>query len=125
MTELFLKDEVYAIIGSAIDVYNELGNGFLESIYQEAMEVELKRRKIPFNAQVPLRVRYKDIILEKQFIADLICFGAVLVELKPFDQIASEHESQILNYLNATGLKVGLIICFGNSKELKWKRLVN
>ncbi|MBC7782397.1 MAG: GxxExxY protein [Burkholderiales bacterium] len=124
MAELILKDEVYSIVGAAFEVYNELGCGFLESIYQEAMEIELAARGIPFLAQAPLRIRYKNQVLAKQYIADIICFGAVLVEIKAVDQIISVHESQALNYLKATGLRVAVIINFGAAVELEWKRLV-
>ena len=89
MAELLYKDEVYAIVGAAMDVYNELGAGFLESVYQEAMELELGDRGIPFNSLVPLRIKFKERVLKKTFCADLICFGAVLVELKAMDQITN------------------------------------
>ena len=122
--ELLYGEEVYRIIGAAIEVYNELRTGFLESVYQEAMEVELTSRGIPFGAQMPLRVRYKDQILKKFFIADLVCFGCVLVELKAIDQTTKADESQVLNYLRATGLRVALLINFGDAGRLDWTRLV-
>jgi GxxExxY protein len=124
MAELLYKDEVYAIVGAAMDVYNELGAGFLESVYQEAMELELGDRGIPYNAQVPLRIKFKERVLTKTFYADLICFGAVLVELKAMDQITTREEAQVLNYLKATGLRVAVIINFGDPGRLDWKRVV-
>ncbi len=123
--ELVLKQEVFDIVGAAMDVYNELGSGFLESIYQEAMELELASRAIPFARQVPLRVRYKTQVLSKAFVADLICFGSVLIELKAISQTTKADEAQILNYLKATGLKVGLLINFGDPGRLEWHRFVN
>jgi GxxExxY protein len=124
MAELLLKEEVYAIIGAAIDVHRELGSGFLEAVYQEGMELELGLRTIPFEAQKELCIYYKGRCLKKRYCADLICFGSVLVELKAIDQIASKEESQMLNYLKATGLRVGLIINFGDPGRLDWKRMV-
>ena len=124
MAELLLKDEVYAIVGAAIDVYNELGSGFLEAVYQEAMEMELGMRTIPFEPQKELCIYYKGRCLEKKYFADLLCFGSVLVELKVMRQIGSGEESQLLNYLTATGLRVGVIINFGDPGRLDWKRMV-
>jgi GxxExxY protein len=124
MPELLLKDEVYAIVGAGMEVYNELGAGFLESVYQEAMELELTDRRIPFQAQVPLQIHYKDRILNERFCADLICFGTVLVELKAIEQTTKREEAQALNYLRATGLRVAVIINFGDPGRLDWSRVV-
>src|SRR5687768_9622467 len=107
-----------------MDVYNQLGAGFLESVYQEAMELELGDRRIPFNRQVSLHIKFKERVLKKTFCADLICFEAVLVELKAIDQITVREEAQVLNYLKATGLRVGLIINFGDPGRLDWTRIV-
>lgn len=124
MNELLFKEEVYQIVGAAIEVYNEFRSGFLESVYQEGMELELGWRNIPFAAQVPLRIRYKSVVLKKHFVADLICFGAVLVELKAIQQTTKADEAQVLNYLRATGLRVGVLINFGDPGRLDWTRLV-
>ena len=124
MAELLFKDEVYAIVGAAMEVYNELGAGFLESVYQEAMEYELTDRQIPFQPQVPLRIKYKQRVLEKEFCADLICYRAVLVELKAIERITKREEAQVLNYLRATGLRVAVIINFGDPGRLDWTRVV-
>jgi GxxExxY protein len=124
MPELLLKDEVYAIVGAAIEVYNEMGSGFLEAVYQETMELELKARGIPFEPQKELCIYYKSTCLNKKYIADLVCFGSVLVELKVMREIGSGEEAQLLNYLNATGLRVGIIINFGDPGRLDWKRMV-
>ncbi len=110
MTELVLKDEVYAIVGAAIEVHRELGEGFLEVVYQEAMGIELGCRNIPFESQKLLAVFYKGRQLEKEYIADFICYDQIIVELKALDRLTSKERSQILNYLKATGLKVGVLI---------------
>jgi GxxExxY protein len=124
MGELLLKDEVYAIVGAALEVYNEMGSGFLEAVYQETMEIELGLRGIPFEPQKELCIYYKGRCLEKKHVADLVCFGSVLVELKVMRQIGSGEEAQLLNYLNATGLRVGIIINFGDPGRLDWKRMI-
>ena len=122
--ELIFKDEVYTIMGAAMDVQRELGSGFLESVYQESMQMELPRRQVPFESQRTLRIRYKGEMLKKEFIADLICFGKILVELKAQESLSGREEAQVLNYLKATGIKVGLVINFGSHPNLEWKRLV-
>jgi GxxExxY protein len=124
MAELILKEEVYQIIGAAMEVYNELGSGFLESVYQEAMTMELSDRQIEFRPLVSLRIKYKGRVLRKRFCADLICFDTVLVELKTAAALTEADDAQVLNYLRATGLRVCVLINFGDPAELKWKRLV-
>ncbi len=124
MTDLLLKDEVYTVIGAAIEVHRELGHGFLEPVYQEAFEIELVDRGIPFVAQEPLLIRYKQRLLQKQYIPDLVCYQQIIVELKALDHLSGIEEAQILNYLKASGLRVGLLINFGSVGKLEWKRLV-
>ena len=124
MTELLLKQEVYSIVGAAIDVHRELGPGFLEAVYQEALEIELGLKEIPFEAGKHLPIRYKDRLLVKDYIADLVCFDQIIVELKALDRLSGREEAQVLNYLKATGLHVGLLINFGSATRLEWKRYV-
>ena len=125
MTKLLLKDEVYAVAGAAIDVHRELGPGFLEAVYQEAMEIELKAREIPFVAQKPVTVQYKGLTLDKRYFADLVCFDQIIVEIKALGRLSGTEDSQVLNYLKATGYKVGVLINFGSHGKLEWKRFVN
>lgn len=124
MTELLLKDEVFAVVGAAIEVHRELGPGFLEAVYQEALEMELRDRGIPFEAQKPLRVSYKGKLLNKEYFADLICYNQIIVELKALDRLSGNEEAQLLNYLKATGMRVGLLVNFGSHGKLEWKRYV-
>jgi GxxExxY protein len=124
VTELILKDEVYAVVGAAIEVHKVLGFGFLEPVYQEAMELELKLRSLPFQAQVPLMILYKGQPLSKQYVADLVCYGQIIVELKALERLSGREEAQLLNYLKATSFPVGLLINFGHSTKLEWKRFV-
>ena len=124
MKELALKDEVYRVIGAAVEVHRELGSGFLEAVYQESLEIELAQRSIPFESQKPLTIRYKGHELSKKYFADMVCFGELLVELKALGKLSGKEESQILNYLKASGLKVGLLINFGSYGKLEWKRFI-
>ncbi len=124
MAELVLKEEVYQVIGAAMDVYYQLGRGFLEPIYQEAFEIELGRRGLPFEHQKELTVLYKGIPLEKKYVPDLICFNQIIVELKALDRLTGVEEAQLLNYLRMTSMGVGLLINFGSRVKLEWKRYV-
>lgn len=96
----------------------------MEAIYQEALEIELAERSIPFQSQARLAVTYKSHRLAKAYVADLICFDAIIVELKAQQLLSSADQGQLLNYLNATGLRVGLLVNFGRSGKLDWKRMV-
>jgi GxxExxY protein len=113
----------FAIIGAAMEVHRQLGCGFLEAVYQEALEMELARRDIPFQRQVELPIFYKGTRLETSYKADLVCFGEVIVELKALAEIGGIEEAQVINYLKATGIKVGLLLNFG-SRSLQYKRYV-
>jgi len=124
MAELLYKDEVYTIIGAAMEVYNQLGPGFGEAIYQEAMEIESDSRNIPNIPQQDIHVLYKGKTLKKFFTPDLICYEKVVVEIKALDRLTSREEAQLLNYLKATGMPVGLLINFGAESNLEWKRMV-
>ena len=123
MTELILKDEVYAAVGAAMEVHREKGCGFSEPVYQECMELELIDRKIPAEAQKEMMISYKGRRLKKTYIADFITFGKIIVELKALDRLTSREESQVINYLKASGLQVGVLINFG-APSLEWKRIV-
>lgn len=123
MSELIYKTESYEIIGAAMEVHRELGNGFLEAVYQEALSIEFLEKKIPFNKELPLTIKYKTNILEKLYVADFVVFDKIIVELKALSALDSIHESQVLNYLKATGYKLGLLINFGTN-SLEYKRLV-
>lgn len=125
MTEILLKDEVYAVVGAAIDVHRHLGTGFLEAVYQEALEIELAERSIPFDeAPKPLTIYYKGRPLKKTYVADMVCYGQIIVELKALDTLSGVEEAQVLNYLRASGLRVGLVLNFGSQGKLEWKRYV-
>jgi len=124
MTELILKDEVYQLVGAALDVYYRLGFGFLEPVYQEALEIELQRRRIPFKPQHWLTIKYKGQALKKKYKADFLCFDQIIIELKVLHGLSGREVAQLLNYMKATGLHVGLLINFGSTVKLEWKRFV-
>ena len=115
--------ETYAIIGAAMAVHNELGNGFLEAVYQEALEKEFQLQSIPYEREKRLLVFYKGTQLDTYYQADFVCFGSVIVELKALQQLSGSEEAQVLNYLKASELHRALLINFGQ-KSLQHKRLV-
>ncbi len=124
MAELILKEEVFSIVGAAMEVHTVLGSGFLEAVYQEALELESRSRQLPFESQKVLKIHYKEHFLQKEYIADLIYFDKIVVELKTLDRLSGKEDSQLLNYLKATGMKVGVLINFGSHPKLEWKRFV-
>ena len=123
MNELLYKDETYQIIGACLDVYNELGSGFLEEVYQEALEIVFKERKIRYLREQQIKIQFKTHILKKTYRADFICFDHIIVELKALATLTGGHESQLINYLKATQYEIGLLVNFGSS-SLQHKRLI-
>ncbi|MDD3180465.1 MAG: GxxExxY protein [Opitutaceae bacterium] len=109
-----MQQEGYGFMAAAFEVYNDLGNGYTEDIYQEALELELQERKIPYQAQAEVPVRYKGQPLRHRLRPDLVVFTDIIVELKAVSALASEHEAQLLNYLKATGKPVGYLVNFGS-----------
>jgi len=120
---LLYEEETFSIIGAAMEVHKELGHGFLEAVYQEALENEFIDKGIPYKREVPLTIFYKNKPLNKCYIADFICFDKIIIELKAISAITAEHQIQVLNYLTATRLKLGLILNFGR-KSMEHKRII-
>jgi GxxExxY protein len=119
-----MKDQkTYAIIGAAMEVHKELGNGFLEAVYQEALEREFTYQEIPNKSQPSVKIEYKGKPLKKRYEPDFICYDEVIVEIKAMDKLAGVEYAQIINYLKATSFKVGLLINFG-TRSLEHKRVV-
>ncbi|MFH1981113.1 MAG: GxxExxY protein [Pseudomonadota bacterium] len=113
----------YRIIGAAMEVHRELGFGFLEQVYQEALEREFSLQDIPFTPQPQIQILYKDSPLTKTYQPDFICYDSIIVEIKAIQKLSGTEESQVINYLKASGYGVGLLINFG-TKSLQYKRLV-
>lgn len=124
MSQLLFEDETFTIRGAVFEVYREMGSGFLEPVYQECLEKELASRGIPFVSQPELLLNYKGTLLRQTYKPDLICFEQIIVELKALKAIAPEHKAQVLNYLKATNLKLGLLINFGSHPKVQIERLI-
>ncbi|MBW1797843.1 MAG: GxxExxY protein [Deltaproteobacteria bacterium] len=119
-----MKDQrTYKIIGAALEVHKELGCGFLEAVYQEALEKEFMVQGVPFNSKPIVEIKYKGEPLDKKYQPDYICFEEVIVEIKALNELSGTEHAQLINYLKATGMKVGLLINFG-SRSLQHKRFV-
>ena len=121
---IIYKDESYKIVGAAFNVYNKLGHGFLEAVYQEALEIELKRQGIPYEREKELKIIYDGIELKQTYKADFVCYGNIIVELKAVSFLENAHRAQVYNYLHATGFKLGILLNFGNTDELEKERIV-
>jgi len=113
----------YAIIGAAIEVHKQLGCGFLEPVYQEALALEFPLRNIPFRREVRLAIHYKNQLLQTSYCVDFICFESVVVELKALVRMSGTEEAHVINYLKATGFEVGLLLNFG-TRSLEHRRFV-
>ena len=122
MSKLMLEKETYEILGACFEVYKEKGCGFLEAVYQECLEIEFELRGLPARALLSLPLTYKERLLKKKYEADFICFDTVLVALKAVSKITDEHRAQVQNYLNATGLRVGLLVNFGHFPLVEHER---
>jgi len=116
--------ETYAILGAAMRVHTELGRGFLESVYQDALEIEFRNQNIPYQREVRIPVFYRGIELKSYFVADFVCFESIIVELKALTEWSGKEKTQVLNYLKATGFKRALLINFGKDR-LDYERIAN
>lgn len=119
-----MRDEVFRIQGAVFDVNKFMGAGFLETVYQECLAIEFVSRGIPFVASPTLRIHYRDTELKRVYVPDFVCYGAVLVEIKAVRALAPEHRAQLLNYLRATDLRVGLLVNFGSAPKAEIERFV-
>jgi len=122
--DIIYKNESYLIIGACFEVYHEKGCGFLESVYQECLEIELGLQKIPFTSQASLSIEYKGKPLKHRYVPDFICFDKIILEIKAVSGLMAEHKAQVHNYLKATGYKLGLLINFGHYPKLEYERIV-
>jgi GxxExxY protein len=124
MPEFIHGEETRALLGACFEVYKEKGCGFLESVFQECLELELSDRKIPFLKQPALQVEYKGRLLRQTYQPDFVCFNKVILEIKAVTKIADEHRAQVHNYLRATGFRVGLLVNFGHHPLVEHERIV-
>ena len=121
--DLLFKDECYKIVGACMEVHRTLGCGFLEPVYQEALAFELQRQGIPYEREKEYEINYKGLVLSKTYKVDFLCYGNIIVELKALGQLSKEHMAQVLNYLKASHLKLGLLVNFGTT-SLNYERIV-
>jgi GxxExxY protein len=123
MKTLIHEEETYLIRGAIFEVYKEMGCGFLEPVYQECLEKELTRRGVPYLAQPELKLSYKGEFLTQVYKPDFVCFEKIIVEIKSVREIAPEHKAQLINYLRATGMKLGLLVNFGSHPQVAIERM--
>jgi GxxExxY protein len=123
MSSIIYKLESFEIMGACFEVYKEKGSGFVESVYQECLEMEFDDRKIPFKAQVELALSYKGRPLKSKFKPDFICNDKIVVELKAVTGLTNEHRAQVQNYLRATKMKLGLLVNFGHYPKVEYERI--
>ena len=123
MEDYLFRQECYSIIGCAMEVHKELGCGFLEAIYQEALEISFHDRNIPYEREKQLDVFFRNQLLKKKYLADFICYDEIIIELKANECIIPKDIAQVLNYLKASNKKLGLLINFG-ALGLQYKRII-
>ena len=122
--EYIYKEETYKIRGCLMKVYNELGSGYLEKVYQEALEIEFSQANIPYQKEAQLNIMYKGHTLKQTYIADFFCFDKIIVELKAVSDLTDTHRSQVINYLKTTNQDLGILVNFG-APALQIERLFN
>ncbi len=119
---LIYEEEAFRIRGTAFEVYREMGAGFLEAVYQECLEIEFAKRGIPFQSLKSMALEYAGHRLKQMYVADFVCFDRIVIELKAVRTIAPEHRAQTINYLRATGMKLGLLLNFGTTPQMEIER---
>ena len=124
-TQLISHEETRAIRGAVFEVYRQIGCGFLESVYQDCLEREFTLRGIPFEAQKKLHLYYKEEMIKPEFIADFVCYGKIIVEIKAISDTFAVHKAQVFNYLRMSRLKLGLLVNFGHYPGATVERVLN
>jgi len=122
--DLIYREEAYAVIGACFEVYNEMGPGFLEDVYQEALERELTLRGLPFNPKPHLEIHYKGRLLVSKYQPDFVVHSKIIVEIKAMRALTDEHRAQVHNYLKASSFKLGILVNFGKPGDLEYERIV-
>ena len=125
MSNLLYKDESFKIIGACFEVYNNKGFGFTEPVYQECLAIEFALQHIPFVAQAEIQLAYKGTLLTQSFKPDFICYDKIIVEIKTVAAVVGAHRAQTINYLNALGFELAILVNFGQYPKLSYERLAN
>jgi len=125
MSKLIYETETYNLLGACFEVYKEKGCGFLEAVYQECLEMELCDRKVDFEARRPLQLSYKGRPLKQAYEPDFLCYGKIIIEIKAVKELTDEHRAQVINYLKATGVELGLLVNFGKYPKVQHERFLN
>jgi len=120
--KLIYAEEAYELQGAIFEVYKTIGCGFLEAVYQECLEKEFTLQDIPFESQTELKLDYKGEILKQTYKPDFICFDNIIVEIKAVKELTNEHQAQVINYLKATDMELGLLVNFGSYPKAEIKR---
>lgn len=123
--KLIYEEESYSIKGACMEVYKTMGNGFLELVYQECLEIEFQKRGIPFFPQKPLTLTYQGQVLKRTYQPDFVCFDKIIVEIKAVSKLSPENYAQVMNYLKATNYQLGLLFNFGHYPLLQQERIPN
>jgi GxxExxY protein len=124
-TEIIFKEESYKIVGACFEVYREKGCGFVEPVYQECMEIEMRLQGIVNSPQKPLALEYKGQLLSCAYVPDFICYDKIILELKAVAELNEEHRAQVQNYLKATRFKLGLLVNFGHFPKIQIERIAS
>jgi GxxExxY protein len=124
VSEIRFKEESYQIMGACFEVYNQMGSGFLEAVYQECLSIEFDLRILPFIAQSELTLQYKGKPLVSKYVPDFICFGKIILEIKSVSELTDQHRAQVHNYLRATGFQLALLVNFGSHPKIEYERIV-
>ncbi len=123
-TGLVLKDESYKVLGACMNVYSDKGVGFMADVYQDCLEIELGLQNIKYQSKKPLDIMYRGTAIAHNYVANLVCFGEIIVEVKAVKELTEEHRAEVHNCLKATGLRLGLLVNFGHYPRLQWERVV-
>jgi GxxExxY protein len=125
MSDVIYRDESYQIVGACFEVYNQMGSGFLEAVYQECLAMEFSTRGIGFTEKPRLKLNYKEHPLKQIYEPDFLCMGKIILEIKATKTLLDDHRAQVINYLKATGLQLGLLVNFGHHPKLEYERFVH
>jgi GxxExxY protein len=124
MTDIIYREESYKILGACFEVYKEMGCGFLESVYQECLEIEFELQGLSFESQAQLSLAYKGKQLKRKYIPDFALLNKIILEIKAVKEVTDEHRAQVYNYLRATGYRLGLLVNFGHHPGVQYERIV-